>query len=50
MPFMRHTGMLKALFELVVEAWNGFFIVLLIYVIGCQDLMSIVRDLGRMGS
>ena len=50
MPYMRHVGMLRALFGLDVGAWSGYLLVLQIFEIGCLVMLYSVRDLGKMGS
>ena len=50
MLYMRHVGMLKALFGLDVGAWSGYLLVSKIYEIRCLAMFYCLRDSGKMGS
>ena len=48
MSYMRHIGMLKALFGLDVRAQSGSLLVSQIYETGCLVVMYSIRDSGKM--
>ena len=50
MLYMRHVGMLRALFGLDIWVWGRSLLVSLIYEIGCLVELCSVRDLGKMGN
>ena len=50
MLYMRHVGMLRALFRLDIGVWSGSLLVSLIYEIGCLVELCSVRDLGKIGN
>ena len=50
MLFMRHAGMLKAVFMLDIGVLSGSLLVLRMYEIGCLVELYSIRDLGKIGS